>query len=158
MFASLPDPVLQFLMNGLQQPQLASAAAISLQNICSQCSEHMTSHFSGLLQIVQAVDSFNVPNDVAIRLLKGRLHTEVSIPNCYEKGENVPPYEISDALRKSSFHMLRYGKYIFTRVLFLANCIVLFCSLFLYTKGGGLFFCIFMYFFLFFSCYFLSDY
>ncbi|KAK2184268.1 hypothetical protein NP493_274g00025 [Ridgeia piscesae] len=58
-------------MNGLQQPQLASAAAISLQNICSQCSEHMTSHFSGLLQIVQAVDSFNVPNDVAIRLLKG---------------------------------------------------------------------------------------
>ncbi|KAI0229589.1 Transportin-3 [Lamellibrachia satsuma] len=58
-------------MNGLQQPQLASAAAISLQNICSQCSEHMTNHFSGLLQIVQAIDSFNVPNDVAIRLLKG---------------------------------------------------------------------------------------
>ena len=68
---NISDPVLQFLMTGLQQPQLATAAANSLQNISSQCRDQMTNHFSGLLQIVQAVDSFSVSNEAAIGLLKG---------------------------------------------------------------------------------------
>ena len=68
---AVADPVLQFLMMGLQQPLLATMAANSLQSICSQCQEQMINHFPGLLQIVQAVDSFNVANEAAIGLLKG---------------------------------------------------------------------------------------
>ena len=65
------DPVLQYLFAGLQHRQLATAAAESLQAICSQCCDHMTSHFTTLLQIVQAIDTFDVTNDAVIGLLKG---------------------------------------------------------------------------------------
>jgi transportin-3 len=65
------DPVLQYLFTGLQHNQLATVAAESLQAICSQCPEQMTAHFGALLQIVQAIDSFDVANDAAIGLLKG---------------------------------------------------------------------------------------
>jgi hypothetical protein len=68
---SLTDPVLQFLLSGLQQSQVATAAANSLQNISSQCRSHMANHLYGLLQIVQAVDTFSVSDDAAIGLLKG---------------------------------------------------------------------------------------
>ena len=72
-FLYITDPVLQFLLAGLQQPQLATVAANSLQNICSQCRTQMADHFNGLLQIVEAMDTFNVSNDAAIGLLKGKI-------------------------------------------------------------------------------------
>jgi transportin-3 len=68
------EPVLGFLFAGLQQVQLAAAAAESLQAVCSQCPEQMTTHFNSLLQIIQAVDSFDVNNDAAVGLLKGAAH------------------------------------------------------------------------------------
>ena len=65
------EPVLNFLLYCLQRPPLASAAAVALQAICSACCEHMGVHFSGLVQIVQSLDTFNMSNQAAIGLLKG---------------------------------------------------------------------------------------
>ncbi|KAK7108377.1 transportin-3-like isoform X2 [Littorina saxatilis] len=81
----LLDPVLQYLLAGLQNPSMASMAATALQSISTQCKDQMTNHFQGLVNIVQAMDSFNLSTDAAIGLLKGtatilgRLHyTKIS--------------------------------------------------------------------------------
>ncbi|XP_041351282.1 transportin-3-like [Gigantopelta aegis] len=76
------DPVLQFLLNGLQHASLASAAANSLQNISTQCRDHMTEHFEGLVHIVQAMDTFNLSGDAAIGLLKARVIAGPPPPCC----------------------------------------------------------------------------
>ena len=60
------------LITGLQQPQIASAAATALQSICAQCQAQMVANFSGLLQVAHAVDSFNLSNDAVIGVLKGQ--------------------------------------------------------------------------------------
>lgn len=65
------DPVLNFLLSGLQQKQLATAAANSLQCICSTCREKMGNHFQGIVQIITAMDSFSISDKAAIELLKG---------------------------------------------------------------------------------------
>lgn len=65
------EPVLNCLLYCLQQPQLASAAANSLQSICSSCRVHMGVHFSGLVQIIQSLETFSISNEAAIGLLKG---------------------------------------------------------------------------------------
>ena len=65
------DPVLQFLLASLQQPELSTVAANALKKICEQCSAQMTEHFAGLLQIIQAMDSFNVTHEASIGLLRG---------------------------------------------------------------------------------------
>ena len=70
-FCCVTEPVLNCLLYCLQQPQLASAAADALQSICSACREHMSVHFSGLVQIIQSLDSFSITNQAAIGLLKG---------------------------------------------------------------------------------------
>lgn len=67
------DPVLQYLLSGLQHPLLASVAATALQSISTQCRDLMIDHFQGLVQIVQAMDSFNLSSEAAIGLLKGEL-------------------------------------------------------------------------------------
>jgi transportin-3 len=56
----------------LQQPHQASAAASSLQSICSACRDHMAVHFNGLVQIIQSLDTFSISNEAAIGLLKGK--------------------------------------------------------------------------------------
>jgi hypothetical protein len=66
------EPVLNFLLYCLQQPHQASAAASSLQSICSACRDHMGVHFSGLVQIIQSLDTFSISNEAAIGLLKGK--------------------------------------------------------------------------------------
>lgn len=63
--------ILQYLLSGLQHPKLATAAAESVQGLCSQCPEAMTSLFGQLLQIVNSIDSFSVSNEAATGLLKG---------------------------------------------------------------------------------------
>lgn len=63
--------MLNCLLFALQQPQLACAAATALQSICAACRTHMSQHFSGLVQIVQSMDTFCISNDAAIGLLKG---------------------------------------------------------------------------------------
>ena len=66
------DPILQFLLAGLQNNDLSTVAAKALQKICEQCHVHMTNHLDGLMQVLKAVDSFNVINDAALELIKGK--------------------------------------------------------------------------------------
>ncbi|XP_077276129.1 transportin 3 isoform X2 [Temnothorax americanus] len=65
------EPVLNFLLDCLNQKGLGSAASGALLCICSACQVHMTTHFSGLLQIARSLDNFAISNDAAIGLLKG---------------------------------------------------------------------------------------
>lgn len=65
------DPTLNFLLVCLQKKPLSTVAANALQNICSTCKKQMASHFSGLLQIVQAIDTFAISNEAAVGLLRG---------------------------------------------------------------------------------------
>ena len=74
------DGVLQFLLAGLQQDPLASAAARALQSICSHCQDHIVHHFPGLLQIVQAMDSFQLSADAGVGLLKGACQVLAKMP------------------------------------------------------------------------------
>ncbi|KAF7694123.1 transportin-3 [Silurus meridionalis] len=67
----LLDPVLEYLMKGLREKQLASVAAKAIHNMCSVCREHMAQHFQGLLHIARSLDSFALNTDAAIGLLKG---------------------------------------------------------------------------------------
>ena len=55
----------------LQEPVIASEAATALQNICSQCRQHMADHFLGLIQILEQIDKFNLKPEAANGLIKG---------------------------------------------------------------------------------------
>ncbi|XP_025097718.1 transportin-3-like isoform X1 [Pomacea canaliculata] len=77
----LLDPVLQYLLSGLQHPLLASVAATALQSISTQCRDLMIDHFQGLVQIVQAMDSFNLSSEAAIGLLKGTATILARLPH-----------------------------------------------------------------------------
>ncbi|XP_073185066.1 LOW QUALITY PROTEIN: transportin-3 [Lepidochelys kempii] len=65
------DPVLGYLMKGLCEKSLASAAAKAIHNICSVCRDHMAQHFNGLLEIARSLDSFMLSPEAAVGLLKG---------------------------------------------------------------------------------------
>lgn len=68
---SSADPVLGYLMKGLCDRRLASAAAKAIHNICSVCRDHMAQHFNGLLEIARSLDSFTLSPEAAVGLLKG---------------------------------------------------------------------------------------
>ncbi|EOA96430.1 Transportin-3, partial [Anas platyrhynchos] len=70
------DPVLGYLMKGLCDRRLASAAAKAIHNICSVCRDHMAQHFTGLLEIARSLDSFTLSPEAAVGLLKGELPLE----------------------------------------------------------------------------------
>lgn len=65
------EPILNYLQYCLRQPNLAAITAKSLHSICNTCRHHMVKHLSGLIEILKVVDMLNLPNDVAIGLLKG---------------------------------------------------------------------------------------
>ncbi|XP_028254571.1 transportin-3 isoform X2 [Parambassis ranga] len=65
------DPVLNYLMKGLREKPLASAAAKAIHNICSVCRDHMAQHFQGLLDIARSLDSFALSTEAAVGLLRG---------------------------------------------------------------------------------------
>ncbi|XP_035206392.1 transportin-3-like, partial [Stegodyphus dumicola] len=65
------DPTLNFLLSCLQKKPLSTVAATALQNICSTCKKQMAAHFNGLLQIIQALDTFSISNEAAVGLLRG---------------------------------------------------------------------------------------
>lgn len=73
MYCVISEPVLNFLLDCLNQKGLGSAASGALLSICTACPLHMTTHFSGLLQIARSLDNFAISNDAAIGLLKGRI-------------------------------------------------------------------------------------
>ncbi len=88
-FSVFSEPTLQFLITGLQQKALASAAATALQSICSQCQDQMVGNFSGLLQVAHAVDSFNLSNEAVIGVLKGTFIS--SFNNDLPTGYHITP-------------------------------------------------------------------
>jgi len=65
------EPILNYLQYCLRQQNLATITAKSLHSICTTCRYHMVKHLSGLIEILKVVDMLNLPNDVAIGLLKG---------------------------------------------------------------------------------------
>lgn len=66
------EAVLNFLLAALQKKAaLASAAAHSLQLICSSCHRDMIHHINGLIEIARCLEMFEVQPDAAIVLLKG---------------------------------------------------------------------------------------
>lgn len=75
LLAVFSDPVLQYLLTCLQEARLASAAATALQSISTTCKDKMKAHCDGLIQIAQAVDTFNISNDAATGLLRGMHYT-----------------------------------------------------------------------------------
>jgi len=62
---------LNYLLQGLQDPRLASQAATALQAICSQCRARMAEHFTGLIQIIEQIDQFALKPEAANGLIKG---------------------------------------------------------------------------------------
>lgn len=66
----LLEPSMQFLLNGLHHSKLSTIAAESIQKLCSVCAEHMVAQFSGLLLVVQAIDTLNVTLSAGLGLLK----------------------------------------------------------------------------------------
>jgi len=62
---------LNYLLQGLQDKQLASESATALQAICSHCRNRMAEHFNGLLHILQQIDKFNLKPEAANGLIKG---------------------------------------------------------------------------------------
>ncbi|KAL5010143.1 hypothetical protein ScPMuIL_012448 [Solemya velum] len=77
------DTILQFLLAGLQEEKLATVSANSLQSISTTCRDQMIEHFQGLVQIAQAMDTFNLSNEAAIGLLKGTATILARLP--YDK-------------------------------------------------------------------------
>lgn len=66
------EAILNFLLNALQKKTaLASAAAQSLQLICSSCHRDMIHHITGLVEIARCLEMFEIQPEAAIVLLKG---------------------------------------------------------------------------------------
>jgi transportin-3 len=76
------DTILNYLMAALQRKgQIASAAAHSLQLICSSCHRHMIHHINSLIEIAKYLEMFEIEPEAAIVLLKG-ISTIISrLPN-----------------------------------------------------------------------------
>lgn len=75
------ERILNWLLQGLQHPLVASEAAHALQNICSQCQRHMWPHFDGLVHIVGSVDNFKLKPAAANGLIKGVADILSSMPH-----------------------------------------------------------------------------
>lgn len=76
------EAVLNFLLGALQKKAgLASAAAQSLQLICTSCHKEMINHVSGLVEIARCLEMFEVQPEAAIALLKGISITVSRLPN-----------------------------------------------------------------------------
>lgn len=85
------EAILNFLLAALQKKAaLASAAAHSLQLICSSCHRDMIHHISGLIEIARCLEMFEVQPDAATVLLKG-ISTIIS---------RLPNEQIPDVMRQ----------------------------------------------------------
>jgi len=90
----ISERVLNFLLYCLNQRGLGSAASGALLSICTACPLHMTTHFSGLLQIARSLDNFAISNDAAIGLLKGG----IKFYTLYYKVYAITEYIIHDLI------------------------------------------------------------
>jgi transportin-3 len=76
------EAILNFLLAALQRKAgLASAAAQSLQLICSSCHKEMINHVGGLIEIARCLEMFEVQPEASIALLKGISTTVSRLPN-----------------------------------------------------------------------------
>lgn len=76
------EAILNFLLAALQKKAaLASAAAHSLQLICSSCHRDMIHHISGLVEIARCLEMFEVQPEAATVLLKGISVTISRLPH-----------------------------------------------------------------------------
>lgn len=76
------DAVLNFLLAALQKKaSVASAAAHSLQLICSSCHRDMCHHISGLVEIARSLEMFEIQPEAATVLLKGISVIVSRLPN-----------------------------------------------------------------------------
>ena len=65
------ERILEWLVVGLRNPKTASETANALQNVCSQCQDHMIRHLDGLLQILSSLDNLGLKPIAATGLIKG---------------------------------------------------------------------------------------
>lgn len=85
------EGVLNFLLAALQKKAaVASAAAHSLQLICSSCHRDMIHHIGGLIEIARCLEMFEIQPDAATVLLKG-ISTIIS---------RLPSEQIPDVMRQ----------------------------------------------------------
>lgn len=85
------EAILNFLLGALQKKAaLASAAAQSLQLICSSCDRDMIHHINGLIEIARCLEEFQIQPEASIVLLKG-ISTIIS---------RLPNERIPDVLRQ----------------------------------------------------------
>ena len=88
------DEILPFIIDALKKKAaLASAAAHSLQLICSSCHPKMIGHISLLIDIARCIEMFEIQPDAANVLLKG-ISTTIS---------RLPNEQISDVMRQLCF-------------------------------------------------------
>lgn len=85
------EAILNFLLAALQKKAaVASAAAHSLQLICSSCHRDMIHHITGLIEIARLLEMFEVQPEAATVLLKG-ISTIIS---------RLPNEQIPDVMRQ----------------------------------------------------------
>jgi transportin-3 len=65
------ERILEWLVVGLSNPRTASETANALQNVCSQCQDHMVRHLGGLIQILSSLDNLGLKPAAATGLIKG---------------------------------------------------------------------------------------
>ncbi|XP_037087476.1 transportin-3-like [Pollicipes pollicipes] len=74
------EPVLNFLLAGLRVDKLATVSARALKSICGQCDRQMTGHLTGLVQIVQSLDTFSITAEAAVGILEGTAKVVANMP------------------------------------------------------------------------------
>lgn len=87
---SVIEPVLSCVLQSIRSPSLSVAASNSLEAICSTCREHLTPHFSTLLQVVEALVTLPITSELAVKVVKGV--TKVS--------NRLPPDQITNAVHE----------------------------------------------------------
>ncbi|XP_057317211.1 transportin-3-like [Hydractinia symbiolongicarpus] len=82
------SPVFQYILNALQNKDLAQMAAYALSKFCRSCCRKMNNTFSVLLEVSKAVESLNIDNDGVIGILTG----------CAMVLSHMPPDVVTDGL------------------------------------------------------------
>eukprot|EP00794_Sanderia_malayensis_P013001 gene13002-14340_t len=92
------DTVFHFILNGLQDKQLATASAIAFEHFCEECCQSLTLHFQVILQVVDALDSLSLTPNAISGILKGA----ASVLSC------LPYEQITEGLTKLCIPQVRH--------------------------------------------------
>lgn len=71
------DSVVQFLLNGMQQPKHAVACALSLSNITEKNPSNMVKHFDSLMSALQALEALAIYEKGVHYLIESRYNKYV---------------------------------------------------------------------------------